>query len=175
MLAVCVIGGMGTGTDLGGRARRPALGARRDRANSSTAAAGLKLCVSAVSCASRHGFVKGRPVDERGRRDRIPGRRRVAVRLGSSRLRASVRSCGGTIPTALLDRVRRRLVFALIAAVLGGTLALLSAWLGVPGRFAPYRPARPLSQVWWYFPVYFAIGFALVVAMPKRFDDDLGL
>jgi hypothetical protein len=66
-------------------------------------------------------------------------------------------------------------VFALIAAVMGGTLSVLWAWLGLPSRLKPWNYARPLSEIWWYFPLYAAIGFVLVLLMPSRFDKDLGL
>jgi zinc transporter ZupT len=75
----------------------------------------------------------------------------------------------------LLARVRRRIAYALITAVMTGTLAVLSAWLGLPTRFNPLNYPHPLSEIWWYFPAYGVIGFVLIVLLPRRFDKDLGV
>jgi hypothetical protein len=72
-------------------------------------------------------------------------------------------------------RVRRRLTYALITAMMFGTLAVVTMWLGLPTRYRPVNYGRPLSEIWWYFPVYAAIGFVLVLLWPKGFDRDLGL
>jgi uncharacterized membrane protein YdcZ (DUF606 family) len=76
---------------------------------------------------------------------------------------------------ALLARVRRRIVYASLAAFMAGTMALMWAWFGLPTKVQPVALARPFSEAWWYFPAYAAIGFVLVLLMPKSFDRDLGL
>jgi uncharacterized membrane protein len=72
-------------------------------------------------------------------------------------------------------RVRRRLRYALITAMLLGTLAVVTAWLGLPTKYRPVNYGRPLSEIWWYFPIYGAVGFVVILLMPKGFDKDLGL
>jgi hypothetical protein len=72
-------------------------------------------------------------------------------------------------------RVRRRLKYGLIAGVFFGTVAVVTQWLGLPTKYRPVNYPHPLSEIWWYFPVGGALGFVLVLLMPKGFDKDLGL
>ena len=76
---------------------------------------------------------------------------------------------------SLITRVRRRIVYATIAAVLAGFLSVLTVWLGLPTRFRPVNDPRPISEIWWYFPAFGAIGFVLVLLMPKSFDEAFDL
>jgi len=72
-------------------------------------------------------------------------------------------------------RVPRRLTYALITAMLVGTFAVVTEWLGLPTIFRPVNHGRPLNEIWWYFPAYGAVGLVVILFMPKRFDKDLGL
>ena len=75
----------------------------------------------------------------------------------------------------VVDRVRRRWGYGTLAGVILVTMKTMWVWLAIPTRFNAVPDARPLVEIWWYFPSYAASGFLLVLLMPKFFDRELGL
>jgi hypothetical protein len=74
------------------------------------------------------------------------------------------------------DRLRRRWFRALAIGVIGGTMLVVSDWLGLPGKSRPWSNPRPLSDVWWRFPLAVAFLFVVFLFMPnKALDRDRAL
>jgi len=64
----------------------------------------------------------------------------------------------------LNHRYRKVRSFALI---MGGIMTLLE-WVGYAGKFRPWGDPKPLSDVWWHFPIYAAVFFLLFSLWPFR-------
>jgi hypothetical protein len=68
-------------------------------------------------------------------------------------------------------RVQQRWRRALVFGVVGGAIVFLADWAGWRGNVQPWGDPRPLTDVWWHFPVFVAVCFALTLLWPFRLDD----